>query len=163
MQEFSDESEFILLSFFVPQTIYLCIDFLCAAFCFWSKLCCCAICLCVAGMLQVSGMQVYTSGDVEAVNGTDVRLKCTFQSSASINPDSIVISWSFRPLKPGREQSVSVCMFEFVWKSQIELSSLCQRTSTPSANWKRNLWVIRVSTASKPACVCYVCMNIEKR
>ncbi|XP_034058692.1 myelin protein zero-like protein 2 [Gymnodraco acuticeps] len=62
--------------------------------------------LAASGMLQVSGMYVYTSGDVEAVNGTDVRLKCTFQSSASINPDSIVISWSFRPLKPGREQSV---------------------------------------------------------
>ncbi|KAK5929175.1 hypothetical protein CgunFtcFv8_010430 [Champsocephalus gunnari] len=62
--------------------------------------------LAASGMLQVSGMHVYTSGDVEAVNGTDVRLKCTFQSSASINPDSIVISWSFRPLKPGREQSV---------------------------------------------------------
>lgn len=61
----------------------------------------------VAGVPQVSGMRVYTPGDVEAVNGTDVRLKCTFQSSASINPNTIVISWSFRPLKPGREESVS--------------------------------------------------------
>lgn len=61
----------------------------------------------VAGVPQVSGMRVYTPGDVEAVNGTDVRLKCTFQSSASINPNTIVIFWSFRPLKPGREESVS--------------------------------------------------------
>lgn len=62
--------------------------------------------VCVAGVPQVSGMRVYTPGDVEAVNGTDVRLKCTFQSSASINPNTIVIFWSFRPLKPGREESV---------------------------------------------------------
>lgn len=52
-------------------------------------------------------MRIYTSGDVEAVNGTDIRLKCTFHSSAPINPSSVVISWSFRPLKPGREESVS--------------------------------------------------------
>uniref|UniRef100_H3C130 Ig-like domain-containing protein n=1 Tax=Tetraodon nigroviridis TaxID=99883 RepID=H3C130_TETNG len=58
------------------------------------------------GVLQVGGMHVYTPGDVEAVNGTDVRLKCTFYSSAPINPNTVVISWSFRPLKPGREESV---------------------------------------------------------
>ncbi|XP_033487773.1 myelin protein zero-like protein 2 [Epinephelus lanceolatus] len=62
--------------------------------------------LAASGVLQVSGMRIYTSGDMEAVNGTDVRLKCTFHSSATINPNSIVISWSFRPLKPGREESV---------------------------------------------------------
>ncbi|XP_061774955.1 myelin protein zero-like protein 2 isoform X2 [Nerophis ophidion] len=57
-------------------------------------------------VLQASGIRIYTAGDVEAVNGTDVRLKCTFQSSSAINPDVISISWSFRPLKPGREESV---------------------------------------------------------
>ncbi|XP_056297036.1 myelin protein zero-like protein 2 [Pseudoliparis swirei] len=62
--------------------------------------------LAASGVLQVSGMRIYTSGDMEAVNGTDVRLKCTFQSSSAINPNNIVISWSFRPLKPGREETV---------------------------------------------------------
>uniref|UniRef100_A0A8P4K6C2 Ig-like domain-containing protein n=1 Tax=Dicentrarchus labrax TaxID=13489 RepID=A0A8P4K6C2_DICLA len=70
------------------------------------KLCYCAICLYVAGVLQVSGIRIYTSGDMEAVNGTDVRLKCTFQTSSPINPDAVTISWTFRPLKPGREESV---------------------------------------------------------
>ncbi|XP_034557805.1 myelin protein zero-like protein 2 isoform X2 [Notolabrus celidotus] len=51
-------------------------------------------------------MRIYTSGELEAVNGTDVRLKCTFQSSSPINLNSVVISWTFRPLKPGREESV---------------------------------------------------------
>ncbi|XP_070685860.1 myelin protein zero-like protein 2 [Pempheris klunzingeri] len=62
--------------------------------------------LAASGVLQVSGMRIYTSSDMEAVNGTDVRLKCTFHSSSPINPTSIVISWTFRPLKPGREESV---------------------------------------------------------
>lgn len=62
--------------------------------------------LAASGVLQVSGMRIYTSGDVEAVNGTDVRLRCTFQSSSAINPNAIIVSWSFRPLKPGREESV---------------------------------------------------------
>lgn len=67
----------------------------------------CVLCgLAASGVLHVSGMRIYTSGEMEAVNGTDARLKCTFQSSAPINPSTIVISWTFRPLKPGREESV---------------------------------------------------------
>ncbi|XP_068172943.1 myelin protein zero-like protein 2 [Antennarius striatus] len=62
--------------------------------------------LLASGVLQAGAMRIYAGGDVEAVNGTDVRLKCTFHSSAPVNPNAIVISWSFRPLKPGREESV---------------------------------------------------------
>ncbi|KAI3354562.1 hypothetical protein L3Q82_019069, partial [Scortum barcoo] len=89
-------------------TIYLVIDFALYALhsAFEVNSAAGAICLHVAGVLRVSGMRIYTSGDMEAVNGTDVRLRCTFQSSSPINPDAIVISWSFRPLKPGREESV---------------------------------------------------------
>ncbi|XP_042083783.1 myelin protein zero-like protein 2 [Haplochromis burtoni] len=62
--------------------------------------------LAASGMLQVSGMRIYTSEEVEAVNGTDVRLRCTFESSSPIKPDDVVITWSFRPLKGGPRQSV---------------------------------------------------------
>lgn len=62
--------------------------------------------LAASGVLQVSGIRIYTSGEMEAVNGTDVRLRCTFQTSAPINPNSVVISWTFRPLKPGREETI---------------------------------------------------------
>ncbi|KAM3874831.1 myelin protein zero-like protein 2 [Diretmus argenteus] len=62
--------------------------------------------LAASGVLRVSGMRVYTSGDMEAVNGTDVRLKCTFQSSSPITPSTLTITWSFRPLGTGREESV---------------------------------------------------------
>nr|XP_020442168.1 myelin protein zero-like protein 2 isoform X2 [Monopterus albus] len=62
--------------------------------------------LAASGVLQVSGIRIYTPGEVEAVNGTDARLKCTFQSSSPINADVITVSWSFRPLMQGREESV---------------------------------------------------------
>ncbi|KAM4590417.1 myelin protein zero-like protein 2 [Fundulus diaphanus] len=62
--------------------------------------------LAASGVLRVSGMRIYTSGDVEAVNGTDVRLKCTFESSAPINARLVIVSWTFRPLSGGRELSI---------------------------------------------------------
>lgn len=97
-------------SVFLAQTIYSYLYWFSSVypvFSFWSKVCCC---VCDAGVLQVSGMRVYTSGEVEAVNGTDARLKCTFQSSSPINPSTITVSWTFRPLGPGQEESVSVCV-----------------------------------------------------
>lgn len=80
----------------------------------------------------MSGMRVYTPGDVEAVNGTDVRLKCTFQSTASLNPNTMVIFWSFRPLKPGREESVSEAsggIRPFRPEGGLRTVVLCERTS----------------------------------
>ncbi|KAJ8403726.1 hypothetical protein AAFF_G00345940 [Aldrovandia affinis] len=63
--------------------------------------------LAASGLLCVSGIKIYTSGEVEAVNGTDVRLKCTFQSSITVQPSSVSVSWNFRPLGPGQhEESV---------------------------------------------------------
>ncbi|XP_017564930.1 myelin protein zero-like protein 2 [Pygocentrus nattereri] len=59
--------------------------------------------------LDISGVfaiHVYTSGNVEAVNGTDVWLKCSFSSSAPIRRSVLTISWSFRPLGPGQEETV---------------------------------------------------------
>ncbi|XP_028856569.1 myelin protein zero-like protein 2 [Denticeps clupeoides] len=55
---------------------------------------------------SVRAMRVYTSGEVEAVNGTDARLKCTFKSSHTIQPSSVTVTWTFRPLSSGDEESV---------------------------------------------------------
>ncbi|KAJ8280219.1 hypothetical protein GJAV_G00051970 [Gymnothorax javanicus] len=62
--------------------------------------------LVASGVLQVGGIKIYTSGEVEAVNGTDVRLKCTFSSTAPIKATSVYVAWNFRPLGPGREETV---------------------------------------------------------
>ncbi|XP_018950209.2 myelin protein zero-like protein 2 [Cyprinus carpio] len=62
--------------------------------------------LLASGWRCVSGIRVFTAGDVTAVNGTDVRLKCTFQSSAAIRASSVAVSWTFRPLGSGHEETV---------------------------------------------------------
>lgn len=134
----------------------------CTAFCFWSKLCSCAVSLHVAGVLQVSGMRIYTSGDMEAVNGTDVRLKCTFHSSATINPNSIVISWSFRPLKPGREESVSVFVFVRKWDQTLNLPD-CVREHPPPQPTERGVDESSGSLQSVQASLCVSIENREKK
>ncbi|KAK6322268.1 myelin protein zero-like protein 2 [Coregonus clupeaformis] len=58
------------------------------------------------GVLRVGGMEVFTSNEVEAVNGTEVRLKCTFKSKHPVSHSSVAVSWNFRPLGQGAEESV---------------------------------------------------------
>ncbi|XP_037124955.1 myelin protein zero-like protein 2 isoform X4 [Syngnathus acus] len=58
------------------------------------------------GVARVSGIEIYAPSEVEAVNGTTVRLKCTFRSSHPVSDQSVVVSWNFRPLNSKREESV---------------------------------------------------------
>ncbi len=51
-------------------------------------------------------MELVTSSELEAVNGTDVRLKCTFKSTHSLSEERVSVSWSFRPLGKTTEESV---------------------------------------------------------
>lgn len=62
--------------------------------------------LALPGVQHVSGIDIFTPGEIEAVNGTDVRLKCTFSSSHPVAPRSFSVSWYFRPLQPGPDESV---------------------------------------------------------
>ncbi|KAM3869282.1 myelin protein zero-like protein 2b [Diretmus argenteus] len=57
-------------------------------------------------MRGVSGMEVFTSTETEAVNGTNVKLKCTFKSNHPVSLQTVSVSWNFRPLHPGPEESV---------------------------------------------------------
>ncbi|XP_031427674.1 myelin protein zero-like protein 2b isoform X1 [Clupea harengus] len=59
------------------------------------------------GIVQVRAIEVYMNRkEVEAVNGTSVKLQCTFKSSEPIFEDSVIVGWNFRPLKPGAEETV---------------------------------------------------------
>lgn len=62
--------------------------------------------LVLPGVQHVSGIDIYTPTEVEAVNGTDVKLKCTFSSSHPVSPQSLTVSWNFRPLNSGSDESV---------------------------------------------------------
>ncbi|KAI7813009.1 myelin protein zero-like protein 2b [Triplophysa rosa] len=63
-----------------------------------------ALCALASGVYQVEAMEVLTSSDVEAVNGTNVRLKCTFKSTHPLSEDKITVSWSFQSLGKTSEE-----------------------------------------------------------
>lgn len=60
----------------------------------------------LAALCPTTAVEIYTSGALEAVNGTDIRLKCTFSSFAPVG-DALTVTWNFRPRDGGREQFVS--------------------------------------------------------
>ncbi|XP_048837335.1 myelin protein zero-like protein 2b [Brienomyrus brachyistius] len=62
--------------------------------------------LVASGVPWVSGITAYTSSELEAVNGTSTRLKCTFQTSEPVSSSSVTVSWTFRPQDQGQEESV---------------------------------------------------------
>ncbi|XP_029956969.1 myelin protein zero-like protein 2 [Salarias fasciatus] len=55
------------------------------------------------GLQQVSGVFIYTAAEVEAVNGTDVKLKCKFSSMYPVSLESVSANWIFRPRRHKRE------------------------------------------------------------
>ncbi|XP_073697140.1 myelin protein zero-like protein 2 [Garra rufa] len=65
-----------------------------------------ALCaLVLPGVHQVEGMEMLTPSELEAANGTDVRLKCTFKSTHPLSEETVSVSWSFRPLGKTAEES----------------------------------------------------------
>ncbi|XP_077597035.1 myelin protein zero-like protein 2 [Stigmatopora nigra] len=54
----------------------------------------------------VAGIEIYAPPQVEAVNGTAVRLKCTFRSTRPVSAESVHVSWNFRALNSKTEESV---------------------------------------------------------
>ncbi|KAG7223282.1 hypothetical protein INR49_015638 [Caranx melampygus] len=60
----------------------------------------------VSGVRHVGAIEIYTPSEVEAVNGTNVRLKCTFTSTHPVTLQSVTVSWNFRPIDSSSEESV---------------------------------------------------------
>ncbi|XP_053125673.1 myelin protein zero-like protein 2 isoform X2 [Hemicordylus capensis] len=59
----------------------------------------------------VAAVEIYTPGTLEALNGTDVRLKCTFSSHHSVGQQTTV-SWDFRPQEKSQSESVFYYSYE---------------------------------------------------
>uniref|UniRef100_A0A8B9ED57 Myelin protein zero like 2 n=1 Tax=Anser cygnoides TaxID=8845 RepID=A0A8B9ED57_ANSCY len=55
----------------------------------------------------ITALEVYTSKEVDALNGTNLRLKCTFSSSSPISPQ-LSVTWNFQPedLNLGPDETV---------------------------------------------------------
>ncbi|KAJ3590333.1 hypothetical protein NHX12_008285, partial [Muraenolepis orangiensis] len=113
------------------------------------------------GMWAVQAMQVYTVGHVEAVNGTDVRLKCTFHSSASIDPNAITVFYYYKqPYPPsegrfrkyatwagdimGRDASIIVRQVKFTFNGTFS----CQVKNPPDAHGNAGEIQLRVVTTA---------------
>ncbi|GCC37785.1 myelin protein zero-like protein 2 [Chiloscyllium punctatum] len=64
-----------------------------------------ALALIFPGISGVAAVDIYTSGNVEARNGTEKRLKCTFQSSSPVSKRTTV-TWHFRHPDSSNEESV---------------------------------------------------------
>lgn len=58
------------------------------------------------GLRHVSGISIYTTNWMQAVKGTDVKLKCLFKSSHPVSPESVSVAWFYQPLHRGREKVV---------------------------------------------------------
>ncbi|KAJ1189986.1 hypothetical protein NDU88_006727 [Pleurodeles waltl] len=57
------------------------------------------------GALFTAAIEVYTPAEVEAANGTDARLKCTFSSSVPVS-DKLYVEWTFTPEAGGASVQV---------------------------------------------------------
>lgn len=82
------------------------------------------------GIYQAEGMEVFTSSELEAVNGTNVLLKCTFKSTYPLSEDKITVSWSFRPVGQTAEES----FFHYQQKSFPPTSGLFKDHAVWSGN-----------------------------
>ncbi|KAK2881866.1 myelin protein zero-like protein 2b [Channa argus] len=60
----------------------------------------------VPGVRVVSGIDIYTPGEIEVVNGTDVKLKCTFSSRQPVTLQTVTVSWNFRGINSQSDESV---------------------------------------------------------
>lgn len=68
----------------------------------------------IAGVRRVSGISISTPKELEVANGTDVRLKCTFTSTHPVSLQSVVVSWTFKPLNSGQDESVCTSCVSFL-------------------------------------------------
>ncbi|XP_072550263.1 myelin protein zero-like protein 2b [Salminus brasiliensis] len=57
------------------------------------------------GMYHVVAIEVFTSKEATAVNGTSVHLKCTFKSTKPVSEKSASVAWSFRSTGQIKEEN----------------------------------------------------------
>ncbi|XP_025049609.1 myelin protein zero-like protein 3, partial [Alligator sinensis] len=50
-------------------------------------------------------VEVHTSREEEALNGTNIRLKCTFSTFSPVGPQ-LTVTWNFRPEEKGSDESI---------------------------------------------------------
>uniref|UniRef100_A0A8D2JGY9 Myelin protein zero like 2 n=1 Tax=Varanus komodoensis TaxID=61221 RepID=A0A8D2JGY9_VARKO len=64
----------------------------------------CSVCLPLV-FRSVGALDIYTPGSLEAVNGTDARLKCTFRSHSPVG-QRLTVTWNFQAQPKGPTEFV---------------------------------------------------------
>uniref|UniRef100_H2LYP2 Ig-like domain-containing protein n=1 Tax=Oryzias latipes TaxID=8090 RepID=H2LYP2_ORYLA len=72
---------------------------------FWINLDLCSP-TCHPCQMEVSAIEVHTPSEVVAVNGSDVKLSCTFKSTQPVSDQSVTVVWNYRP--PNSQAEISV-------------------------------------------------------
>ncbi|NXU50717.1 MPZL2 protein, partial [Turnix velox] len=67
----------------------------------------------LAALWPAAAVEVHTSGDVDAVNGTNLRLKCTFSTSNPIS-QHLSVTWNFQPEDQSFHEPVTLPTFFFL-------------------------------------------------
>ncbi|XP_054899867.1 myelin protein zero-like protein 2b [Poeciliopsis prolifica] len=52
----------------------------------------------IPGVQHVWGIEIFTTSEVEAVNGTSVTLKCTFSSTQTVSLQTVTVIWDFQSI-----------------------------------------------------------------
>uniref|UniRef100_A0A3P9QCF0 Ig-like domain-containing protein n=1 Tax=Poecilia reticulata TaxID=8081 RepID=A0A3P9QCF0_POERE len=55
---------------------------------------------------HVWGIEVFTTSEVEAINGTSVKLTCTFSSKEPVSLQTASVSWDFRSITADRPERI---------------------------------------------------------
>lgn len=76
----------------------------------------------------MEGITIYTPKELEVVNGTSVKLKCTFTSTHPVSLQSVAVSWNFRPLNSAQDESV--CTNKHIFAYTVNVSVLHFNVST---------------------------------
>uniref|UniRef100_A0A3B3VB75 Ig-like domain-containing protein n=1 Tax=Poecilia latipinna TaxID=48699 RepID=A0A3B3VB75_9TELE len=59
-----------------------------------------------ASVFHVWGIEIFTKSEVEAVNGTSVKLTCTFSSTQPVSLQTASVSWDFRSITANRHERI---------------------------------------------------------
>ncbi|XP_066515888.1 myelin protein zero-like protein 2b isoform X2 [Hoplias malabaricus] len=90
------------------------------------------------GLDQVTAIEVSTPSEVTAVNGTDVKLKCSFKSTQPVSENLVAVNWMFRPLGQTSSQPKEISVFYYQQKSYPPTDGMFKDHVTWSGNVMKN-------------------------
>uniref|UniRef100_A0A3P9QCF4 Ig-like domain-containing protein n=1 Tax=Poecilia reticulata TaxID=8081 RepID=A0A3P9QCF4_POERE len=76
---------------------------------------------------HVWGIEVFTTSEVEAINGTSVKLTCTFSSKEPVSLQTASVSWDFRSITIFYYQEIPYPIDKGLFKGHVQWSGDMKR------------------------------------